>query len=377
LKYYTGYRIDFIKWNKEDQEVKKNNVNEDGFTSSKINQKLSSLKTEAAKIYNEYEVLKKNLTKEIFRSELKAKDEKKPKKNDEQSLKYCFEVYKSLISVSPGMFKHIKVTFKHFNDFLKADRNISEITHETLNLFENYLRDCEDKGNNTIVSNMKRLRTFFKFAEMKDWIKTDPFKKYKIESERYGRPIALTKNELELLYTKDLSDNAKLEKVKDIFIFQCCIGCRVSDLMRLTKANIINGFIQYIPTKTKVESPSPVRIPINDKARQILKKYDDTDAILPFISDVKYNLYLKELFEHCKLERQVIRLNPLTGKEENVSLADIVSSHLARRTFISILHKKAKDSVIASMTGHSKTSKAFSRYYDVDDEQKVEVINLI
>jgi site-specific recombinase XerD len=377
LKYYTGYRIDFIKWNKDDQEVKKNNLNEDGLTSSFINQKLSNLKNEAAKIYNEYDVLKKGLTIEIFRNELKKVDKKNIVKANKQSINYCFEIYKSLISVSPGMLKQINVSFRHFNKFLKTDRNINDITHDTLNLFENYLRSCENKGNNTISNNMKRLRTFFKFAVMKDWIKTDPFNKYKIESERYGRPIALTKNELELLYNKDLSDNSRLDKVRDIFVFQCCIGCRVSDLMRLTKTNIINGFIQYIPTKTKEESPSPVSIPINDKARQILNKYSKSDTILPFISDVKYNLYLKDLFKHCKLKRQVIRLNPLTGIEESKSLVDIASSHLARRTFISILHKKAKDSVIASMTGHSKTSKAFSRYYDIEDEQKTEVINLI
>ncbi len=377
LKYYVGFRIDLSKWDKEKQEVKKNNLNEDGLTSSFINQKLSNLKNEAAKIYNQYDALKKPLSIEIFRNELKVIDNKNVKKVNEHSINNCFEVYLSLIDVSYGTLKMIKVVFKHFQTFLKTNRDINEITHETLILFENYLRASENKGHNTIVSNMKRLRAFFKFAEMKEWIKINPFKKYKVESERYGRPIALSKNEFELLYSKDLSENLKLDKIRDIFIFQSCIGCRVSDLMRLTKANIINGFIQYVPIKTKEESPSPVSIPINDKAKAILNKYAGSDTLLPFISDVKYNLYLKDLFKHCELTRQVIRLNPLTGVEESISLNKIASSHLARRTFISILHKKGKDSVIASMTGHSKTSKAFARYYDIDDEQKQEIINLI
>lgn len=377
LKYYTGYRIDFGKWIKEDQEIRKNNVNEDGLTSSFINQKLLSLKTEAARIYNQHDSNNIPLTIEIFRTELKVFDKKSSVKANNQTIGYYIEVYKSLITVSPGMLKQIEVSFKHFTTFLNSDRNIKDISHDTMTLFENYLRDTKSKGNNTIVANLKRLRTFFRYAETREWIKTNPFKKYKIESEKYGKPIALTKNEVDLIYAKKLPDKSKLDKVRDIFVFQCCIGCRVSDLLRLTNANIINESVVYVPTKTKEENPSSVSIPINEKARHILNKYAGSDILLPLISDVKYNLYLKELFKECEITRQVIRLNPLTGKEESVSLAKIASSHLARRTFISILHKKAKDSVIASMTGHSKTSKAFSRYYDIEEEQKTEVINLI
>jgi len=381
LKYYSGYRIDFGKWDKEEQEVKKNNLNESRLTASHINQKLVNLKNEAAKIYNEYDVLKKPLTIEIFRNELKAVSKKVIKKANDQSISYYCEAYQSLINVSYGTSKMIKVVFKHFKTFLKDDRKINEITRDTIILFENELRIT--KSNNTVVSNMKRLRAFFRFAEMKEWIKTSPFKGYKIDAEKYGRPIALTKSELEVLYNKDLANNPRLDKVRDMFVFQCCIGCRVGDLLRLTKSNVINGFIQYVPLKTKHEKPSPVSIPLNEKALQILKKYADrdtsidNDTLLPFISDVKYNLYLKDLFKNCELTRQVIRLNPSTQTEESVSLDQIASSHLARRTFISILHKKVKDSVIASMTGHSKTSKAFSRYYDIEDDQKTEVINLI
>jgi site-specific recombinase XerD len=389
LKYYTGFRIDGCKregcehkkcktkWNYEDQEVKPNNLNEDGLTASFINKKLNKLKSDAASIYNEYENSKKPLTVEVFRNELKIRNDKLLKKAEKQGVNYYFELYKSLKSISPGRLKQVDVTFRHFTRFLVNDRDINSITHETISLFENYLKESDNKGHNTISSNLQRLRAFFMFAEQKDWIKTNPFKKYKVEGERYGRPIALTKNELELLYTKDLTGIPLYDQIRDLFVFQCCIGCRVSDLMRLTKANIINGFIQYVPTKTKDENPAPVSIPINDKARAILDKYSDSDTLLPFLSDVKYNLYLKDLFSHCKLKRQVIRLNPLTGIEESVSLAKIASSHLARRTFISILHKKVKDSVIASMTGHVKTSKAFARYYDIEDEQKTEVINLI
>ncbi|MCQ2153575.1 MAG: hypothetical protein MJY44_03240, partial [Bacteroidales bacterium] len=37
---------------------------------------------------------------------------------------------------------------------------------------------------------------------------------------------------------------------RDIFIFHSCIGCRVSDLMRMTKSNIVGNSIEYVAGKT-------------------------------------------------------------------------------------------------------------------------------
>ena len=118
-------------------------------------------------------------------------------------------------------------------------------------------------------------------------------------------------------------------------------------------------------------------MPLSQKAKSILKKYEDwpDDSLLPFISDVKYNVYLKELFELVGLNRVITRLNPITMEKEQLPLYKVASSHLARRTFISILHSKVKDSVIASMSGHVKGSKAFNRYFEVDDEARQDAIS--
>ena len=45
----------------------------------------------------------------------------------------------------------------------------------------------------------------------------------------------------------------------------------------------------------------------------------------------------------------------------------IARSHMARRTFIGNIYIKVKDpNLVASLTGHSEGSKAFSRYRDID-----------
>ena len=56
----------------------------------------------------------------------------------------------------------------------------------------------------------------------------------------------------------------------------------------------------------------------------------------------------------------------------------IATSHMASRTFIGNIYKKVKDpNLVASLTGHTEGSKAFSRYRDIDTEMKKELVGLL
>lgn len=58
--------------------------------------------------------------------------------------------------------------------------------------------------------------------------------------------------------------------------------------------------------------------------------------------------------------------------------SEIASSHLARRTFIGNLYKQVKDpNLVGSMSGHKDGSKAFSRYRNIDDDIKKELVDLL
>lgn len=82
----------------------------------------------------------------------------------------------------------------------------------------------------------------------------------------YGDPFYLTLEERDKVYYADLSGLGNSYPVyRDIFMFQCLIGCRVSDLNRLTKANVVDGCVEYIPQKTKMEHANTVRVPLNQK----------------------------------------------------------------------------------------------------------------
>ena len=99
--------------------------------------------------------------------------------------------------------------------------------------------------------------------------------------------------------------------------------------------------------------------------------------LMPFITDQKYNDYLKDLFKEVGLTRSVTRQHPTTREQENVRLCDIASSHMARRSFVGNMFGKVDSAIIASMSGHVANSKSFTRYHDVSRELQQQAIKLL
>ena len=68
---------------------------------------------------------------------------------------------------------------------------------------------------------------------------------------------------------------------------------------------------------------------------QVLDRYKDLpgDAILPLISQHKYNVAIKKILQHAGITPSVVWLNPTTGEPEVRPIYEVMSSHSARRAF--------------------------------------------
>jgi site-specific recombinase XerD len=203
-----------------------------------------------------------------------------------------------------------------------------------------------------------------------------------IEQRRhsYASPYYLTIEERDIVANADLSAKPKLQLCRDTFILQCHVGCRWSDLSKFRKDNVSGGVLQYIAQKTIRSSGKVIRVPLNHAASAIIAKYadDGSDSLLPTMSKEKYRQHLKELLHNCGITRKVVRINPRTEREELVSIADVAASHLARRTFVGNLYKRSKDlHLVCSLSGHSPNSTAVSRYYNVDDDTRRELVAML
>lgn len=231
------------------------------------------------------------------------------------------------------------------------------------------------RSQNTISSRLRCIRAVC------HWIKNKAFDEYKIPTEVYGRPIYLTLEERDQIYAyKELSPAMAIQR--DIFIFQCNIGCRVSDLIEFTQDNLTgDGFLQYIMHKGRKNREVTVRVPLTPIAKEIIARYADQQRggkLLPFIAKQPYNRAIKEVMQSAGLNRQVLVLDKKTNTYEAKPLWQVSASHIARKTFMSAMFKATKSERITSaFTGHADGSKAFKRYTDVDDDMMLDAIQNI
>lgn len=240
----------------------------------------------------------------------------------------------------------------------------------------------QQRGRNAIATLFHKFKAFFNWLNETGITTNNPFIGFEgTTTEKYGTPVYISLEERNQIADFDLSAHPQLAIQRDIFIFQCLIGCRVSDLMRLTPNNVINGAIEYIPRKTKDERQDVVRVPLNDRALALIEKYKGIDVkgrLFPFISPQRYNDAIKEIFRLCGITRLVTVLDSVTEEEVQRPINEVAASHMARKTFIGNLYKRVKDpSLIGSMSGHVEGSRAFARYREIDDDLKREVVSLI
>ena len=171
--------------------------------------------------------------------------------------------------------------------------------------------------------------------------------------------IYLNKAELEELKNHDMSDQPKLERVRDLFLIGCYTGLRYSDYSILTPENIRGGYIQINQTKTG----SPVTIPIHKSIVGLLEKYHGKFPVP--LSNQKTNDYLKDIGKLIPgLKKTFLKSITKEGVNNKTSYAkwQMLTTHTARRSFATNEFLAGTPSLtIMAITGH-KTEKAFLKY---------------
>jgi site-specific recombinase XerD len=198
-------------------------------------------------------------------------------------------------------------------------------------------RNC---SHNTTVKYISNLKKVVLLCLNNGWLSKDPFASFSLSLEDKD-PIYLTKEEIQYLIEKEIK-NARLQSVRDIFIFCCFTGLAFIDVKQLKRSEVCIGVDgQLLILKNRQKSAIPSRIPLLPISLQILAKYQDNkvciakDVLLPVLSNQNYNSYLKELAD-------------ITNIEKNLT------SHTARHTFgttVTLANRVPIESV-KEMMGH-------------------------
>jgi integrase len=208
----------------------------------------------------------------------------------------------------------------------------------------------------TIHVRVRWFRAFLRWAyPQKEW----KFVTYK--SPFQEDIVSLTEDELERLMGYELS--GYLDQTRDLFVFQCLSGMRYSDTQRFERSWVTDGVFDFRMLKTGGRAITPMF----QSTEVIVKKYDWT---LPHLENSKYNKYLKELFTEVGLNRSIKITKGIHGeiKQTSVPLWKAATTHVARKTFITIcLSKGIPIQDVMKMSGHSDY-KSIKPYIDISRE---------
>ncbi|AFL84722.1 site-specific recombinase XerD [Belliella baltica DSM 15883] len=325
---------------------------------------------------------------EMLVSKVKESKKEVTKKVEPTTLVYDFidqyitENAPSRVKGSMVVYKSLKKHLKNFQDFRRTPIRFQEMNYQFFQDFQNYLIQWEKKNpktghvtflnNISIAKQLSTLKTFINYAKRKGIEVNDGFKEFTIKKEKL-EVIALTAKEFEKLITHDLSNNKRLDQIRDIFVFSCATGYRYSDLEQLQRHHIKEDEIKLVITKTK----EPSIVPLNQYSRAILEKYAEHLNPLPMISNQKFNKYIKEL---CKLAEindpvEIIRFRGAKREVKIVPKHEMISAHTGRKTFVTLsLAFGMAAEVVMKVTGHSDY-KSFKRYIEVDEDRKKNEMN--
>ena len=166
-----------------------------------------------------------------------------------------------------------------------------------------------------------------------------------------------------------------LEKIRDVFLFQCFTGLRHSDVYNLKKANVKESYIEV----TTIKTSENLIIELNQQSKKILEKYKDIEGekALPVISNQKMNDYLKELAELAGIN-DLVTTTYYKGNvrfEETTPKYALLGTHAGRRTFVcNALALGIPPNIVMKWTGHSDY-KSMKPYIDIADEMKASAMD--
>jgi len=277
--------------------------------------------------------------------------------------------------LTTGTIKSYQTTLGNLTRYVTDTRN--KVDFENIDLdfyasFNEYSAEKQNQSLNTIGKHVKVIKSILNDATDKGINKNLAYKSKKfLTISEDSDTIYLADWELQQITDLDLTDNPRLDVIRDLFLIGCSTGLRFSDLSTLTPAQINKGMI----TLTQIKTGKPVVIPVHDIVTKILNKYNG--RLPESRSNQKTNEYLKEVCKETKALKSLVSISGTKGGEtvtETVPKWQLVTTHTARRSFATNEYLAGTPSLtIMAITGH-KTEKSFMKYIRVTPDQHAKIL---
>ena len=390
IEFTTGYRIDVAKWDGDKQRVKNGCTNKLKQSASEINAALLGYYTELQEIFKRFEVAEITPSpaevKEAFNNRHGQNEKTELASTDTSNVPSNFyEAFDDFVRVcgrqndwTHSTFEKFAAVKNHLKNF-RSELSFDFFDEEGLTEYVQYLREVREMRNSTIGKQLSFLKWFLRWSFKQGMHSNNAYDAFKPKlKDTQKKIIFLTWEELNKLREFKIPPTKQaLERVRDVFLFQCFTGLRYSDVFNLRRSDIKGDHIEV----TTVKTSDSLIIELNDHSRAILEKYKEVefenDKALPVITNQKMNDYLKELAELAEINEPV-RQTYYKGNEridEVTPKYALLGTHAGRRTFIcNALALGIPPQVVMKWTGHSDY-KAMKPYIDIADDIKANAMS--
>jgi integrase len=184
--------------------------------------------------------------------------------------------------------------FDQFNSVFKSIK-ASEFDLNVWNRFKLHLR--KTRSANTVCIRLAKLKATVKFLRVQGY--TIPVEAFPMPKEEIKK-VALDFDSFEKIVAFQPPTEA-LQRIKDLCLFQCYTGLRISDLMKLGRQHIKNENGVHFISMNAYKTNKALVIPLRE-AFEILCKYDFR---LPILREQYYNRELKRLLILADADRLI------------------------------------------------------------------------
>ena len=197
---------------------------------------------------------------------------------------------------APSTYRKVKTILSHLKKF-DPNLSIDDFTVDVFNKYIHFLLHKQGLQNSTVITNTKNIKWLMNWATKNKYNTNLDYVNFKVKLKTVDtKVIFLTWDELMAIYNLKIPKSKQyLDRVRDVFCFQCFTSLRYSDVYNLKKNDIKEDYIEVVTQKTQ----NNLLIDLNDYSRSILEKYSTIkipgNRALPVISNQKMNDYLKEL----------------------------------------------------------------------------------
>ncbi len=230
---------------------------------------------------------------------------------------------------------------------------------------------CKNLKNHSIKQLQSRIDIFLKWLVERYGLDIEIDKtRMRVKLVNAEARVYLTEPEIEKL--RDVELDPRYSYVRDVFLFSCYSGLRLSDVRKLRKADIYGDSIHIVTQKTTKN----IHIELNRHTRSIyckyMEMYPDTEKLFPIPISDRVRLQLRRIAKRAGIDSYVT-ITYYKGEqrvEDTFLKSDVLSFHAARRTFVvQCLQRGIPPLVIMKWTGHANM-KSMAPYIAILDETR-------